>query len=42
MREIHLSSLTVNLKYYTDTFHPSLTVYIYYINILCQLNVGKK
>ena len=41
MCENHLDSLTMNFRYCTDTFYLLLTDYIYYINSLCQLVLGK-
>ena len=41
MREIHLGRLTVTFTYCTDIFYVPLTDYNYYINSLCQTDVGK-
>ena len=38
---MHLGRFTVTLNYCTNIFYLPLTNYIYYINSLCQSDVGK-
>ena len=41
MHEIHPGRLTVTFTHRTNTFDLTLTDDIYYINSLCQPDVGK-